>query len=108
MPTWHAGSPEPAPSTWYCSAAEALGAPGADALRAELEATGARVTLVACDAADRDALAGVLDGIPADTPLSAVVHAAGVVDDGVLDDLTPERFAALHHVGPCPPSIWTS
>ncbi|MBL3808116.1 SDR family NAD(P)-dependent oxidoreductase [Streptomyces sp. BRB081] len=78
------------------------GAPGADALRAELEATGARVTLVACDAADRDALAGVLDGIPADTPLSAVVHAAGVVDDGVLDDLTPERFAALHHARTVP------
>ncbi|SUP29985.1 SDR family NAD(P)-dependent oxidoreductase [Streptomyces griseus] len=84
-----------------CSAARP-GAPGADALRAELEATGARVTLVACDAADRDALAGVLDGIPADTPLSAVVHAAGVVDDGVLDDLTPERFAALHHARTVP------
>ncbi|MGX1633245.1 type I polyketide synthase [Streptomyces albidoflavus] len=77
-------------------------APGADALRAELEAAGARVTLVACDAADRDALAAVLDGIPADTPLSAVVHAAGVVDDGVLDDLTPERFAAPHHARTAP------
>ncbi|MGW9602531.1 type I polyketide synthase, partial [Streptomyces albidoflavus] len=77
-------------------------APGAGALRAELEAAGARVTLVACDAADRDALAAVLDGIPADTPLSAVVHAAGVVDDGVLDDLTPERFAALHHARTAP------
>ncbi|PBO16915.1 polyketide synthase, partial [Streptomyces albidoflavus] len=77
-------------------------APGAGALRAELEAAGARVTLVACDAADRDALAAVLDGIPADTPLSAVVHAAAVVDDGVLDDLTPERFAALHHARTAP------
>lgn len=77
-------------------------APGADALRAELEAAGARVTLVACDAADRDALAAVLDGIPADTPLSAVVHAAAVVDDGVLDDLTPERFAAPYHARTAP------
>ncbi|ESQ02134.1 FscE [Streptomyces sp. PVA_94-07] len=77
-------------------------APGAGALRAELEAAGARVTLVACDAADRDALAAVLDGIPADTPLSAVVHAAGVVDDGVLDDLTPERFAAPYHARTAP------
>ncbi|WP_374936148.1 KR domain-containing protein, partial [Streptomyces sp. SM9] len=47
-------------------------------------------------------LAAVLDGIPADTPLSAVVHAAAVVDDGVLDDLTPERFAAPHHARTAP------
>ncbi|MFJ8281356.1 type I polyketide synthase [Streptomyces griseoviridis] len=77
-------------------------APGADALRAELTDLGAHVTLAACDAADRDALAAVLADIPDHTPLTAVVHAAGVVDDGVLDDLTPDRFAALHHARTAP------
>ncbi|WP_375256646.1 type I polyketide synthase [Streptomyces sp. MNP-20] len=70
-------------------------APGAGELRAELEESGVRVTLVACDAADRDALARVLDAIPADAPLTAVFHAAGVLDDGVLDGMTAERFATV-------------
>ncbi|MFE2851117.1 SDR family NAD(P)-dependent oxidoreductase [Streptomyces lavendulae] len=70
-------------------------APGARELAAELVATGTRVTIEACDAADRDALAAVLDAIPAELPLTAVVHTAGVLDDGVLDTLTPERFATV-------------
>ncbi|WP_327313034.1 SDR family NAD(P)-dependent oxidoreductase [Streptomyces sp. NBC_01235] len=65
--------------------------PGAAELEAELTALGARVTLVACDAADRDQLAALLAAVPEDQPLTAVVHAAGVLDDGVLDGLTPER-----------------
>ncbi|MFD9074195.1 beta-ketoacyl reductase, partial [Streptomyces lasiicapitis] len=69
-----------------------LDAPGATELRAELEAHGARVTVAACDAADREALARVLDEIPADTPLTAVVHTAGILDDGIVDGLTPARF----------------
>nr|WP_245689805.1 type I polyketide synthase [Streptomyces chattanoogensis] len=67
-------------------------APGADALRAELTALGADVTLTACDAADRDALAKVLADIPETAPLTGIVHTAGVIDDGVLDSLTPDRF----------------
>ncbi|MFK0296833.1 type I polyketide synthase, partial [Streptomyces sp. NPDC090442] len=67
-------------------------APGAAELRAELEALGTTVTLTAGDAADRDHLTAVLDAVPADQPLTGVVHAAGVLDDGVLDRLTPERF----------------
>ncbi|MFD4576158.1 type I polyketide synthase [Streptomyces sp. NPDC058417] len=66
-------------------------APGATELAAELRALGARVTLAACDAADRDALAALLAAVPEDAPLTAVVHAAGVLDDGVLDTLTPAR-----------------
>ncbi|MFF4661323.1 SDR family NAD(P)-dependent oxidoreductase [Streptomyces sp. NPDC001381] len=65
--------------------------PGAAELEAELTGLGARVSLVACDAADRDQLAALLAAVPEDQPLTAVVHAAGVLDDGVLDGLTPER-----------------
>nr|WP_260609370.1 type I polyketide synthase [Streptomyces sp. WAC 01325] len=70
-------------------------APGAAALRDELTGLGTRVTLAACDIADREQLTGLLAAIPEDLPLTAVVHTAGVVDDGVLDRLTPERFATV-------------
>ncbi|WP_343240259.1 type I polyketide synthase, partial [Streptomyces sp. SID14515] len=66
-------------------------AAGASDLQSELTALGATVQLVACDVADRDRLATVLADIPAAHPLVAVVHAAGLIDDGVIASLTPER-----------------
>ncbi|WP_301124859.1 type I polyketide synthase [Streptomyces cacaoi] len=71
-------------------------APGAAALADELRASGVEVTLVACDANDREQLAAALADLPEEAPLTAVVHAAGVVDDGVLDELTPERLGAVY------------
>ncbi|MEV6978534.1 SDR family NAD(P)-dependent oxidoreductase, partial [Kitasatospora sp. NPDC093806] len=73
-------------------------APGADDLAAELSALGAKVTVAACDIADRAALAALLDGIPAEHPLTAVFHTAAVLDDGVLDSLTVEQMARVARV----------
>jgi NADP-dependent 3-hydroxy acid dehydrogenase YdfG/acyl carrier protein len=70
-------------------------ASGAAELTADLSAAGASVTWAACDVADRDALRAVLADIPAAHPLKGVVHAAAVLDDGVIASLTPERVDAV-------------
>ncbi|GKU37270.1 type I polyketide synthase [Mycobacterium montefiorense] len=70
-------------------------AAGSAELVAELEAAGARTTVIACDAADRGALAATVADIPAQHPLSGVIHAAGVLDDAVVTSLTPERVDAV-------------
>ncbi|MFE6623882.1 type I polyketide synthase [Streptomyces sp. NPDC057740] len=70
-------------------------APGADALADELAELGAKVTITACDLADREALGALLATVPAEHPLTGVVHTAGVNDDGMIADLTPERLAAV-------------
>ncbi|MFE9449996.1 SDR family NAD(P)-dependent oxidoreductase [Streptomyces sp. NPDC006739] len=70
-------------------------APGVGELRSELIDLGAEVTVVACDVADRAALADVLAGVPEAHPLTGVVHTAGVLDDGVIPALTADRLAGV-------------
>jgi NAD(P)-dependent dehydrogenase (short-subunit alcohol dehydrogenase family)/acyl carrier protein len=69
--------------------------PGARQAVAELEGLGAQVTVAALDVADREALAAVVHAIPRAFPLRGVVHAAGVLDDGVLLEQTAERLARV-------------
>jgi malonyl CoA-acyl carrier protein transacylase/acyl carrier protein len=66
---------------------QGLAAQGAEQLRDELVQLGAQVTIAACDVADRDALSDLLSRFE----LTGVVHAAGVLDDGMIGSLTPER-----------------
>ncbi|MDI2031362.1 type I polyketide synthase [Saccharopolyspora sp. TS4A08] len=68
-------------------------APGAAELQAELAEHGAAATAAAVDVADPDAVTALLKSIPAERPLGAVVHTAGVLDDGLVDALTPQRLA---------------
>ncbi len=70
-------------------------ASGAAELVRELAQLGASVSVAACDVADGDQLAGVLEEVPAECPLSAVFHAAAVLDDGLIDGLTFERLAGV-------------
>ncbi|SCF11063.1 Acyl transferase domain-containing protein [Micromonospora haikouensis] len=67
-------------------------APGVAELTAELTALGATVTVAAADVADRAAVARLVAAVPAERPLTAVVHLAGVLDDGVVTALTPDRL----------------
>ncbi|HEY0699027.1 MAG TPA: SDR family NAD(P)-dependent oxidoreductase, partial [Micromonospora sp.] len=67
--------------------------PGVAELEADLTAAGATVTVAACDAADRTAVEKLLATL--ERPVTAVVHTAGVLDDGVISTVTPERLAAV-------------
>ncbi|MER5898246.1 type I polyketide synthase, partial [Streptomyces sp. NPDC001876] len=64
-----------------------------DGLVEELCGLGAQVTVAACDVADRDALAAVIDGVPEQWPLTGIVHAAGVVDTEGLEQTSAAAFA---------------
>ncbi|MGW7097743.1 SDR family NAD(P)-dependent oxidoreductase, partial [Streptomyces sp. NPDC054874] len=66
-------------------------APGAQELAQRLRRSGADVRIVAADLAHREEAVDVLAQIGTDHPLTGVVHAAGIADDGVLGSLTPGR-----------------
>jgi acyl transferase domain-containing protein/acyl carrier protein len=72
--------------------------PQSDALEAIAwaEAQGVRVLVRLADVANADAMAGlfreIASGMP---PLRGVLHAAGVLDDGVLTDQNWDRFARV-------------
>ncbi|HEV2639003.1 MAG TPA: SDR family NAD(P)-dependent oxidoreductase [Actinocrinis sp.] len=69
--------------------------PAVSELLADLERAGAEAQVVACDVGDRTAVAELLAGLPAEQPLRAVVHAAGVIADGLLTDLKAAEFDAV-------------
>ncbi len=67
-------------------------AEGAETLVEELKQLGAaKVDVVACDVSKREELEKALSAVSAEHPLSAVIHLAMVLDDGLLADLSPER-----------------
>jgi polyketide synthase 7 len=75
-------------------------APGAAELVAELEGQGAEVALVACDAADRGQLADLLAGVE----LGAVIHAAGALEDGLIENI--DRAALRRVLAPKARGAW--
>ncbi|WP_211273835.1 type I polyketide synthase, partial [Dactylosporangium aurantiacum] len=70
-------------------------APGAAGLVERLAGLGATATVAACDVADREQVRRLLAGIPAERPLTAVVHAAGVLRDAAVNGLTREQLGAV-------------
>ncbi|CPR08054.1 Fatty acyl-AMP ligase FadD28 and polyketide synthase [Mycobacterium bohemicum DSM 44277] len=70
-------------------------ASGAAELAQRLTQLGAEVTVTACDTADAADLAAVLDSVPAQHPLTAVIHAAGLLEDAALGDMTAEQLDAV-------------
>jgi 4-hydroxyphenylalkanoate synthase len=67
-------------------------AEGAAELAAELSEAGARVQVVACDVADRDAVVGLFARLSQEfPPVRGVIHAAGVLDDTVITSMTSDR-----------------
>ena len=72
-----------------------LQAEGAEQLMAALAELDCDAQIVACDVTDRRALQTLISGIPSEHPLTAVIHAAGVLDDGVIESLDGERLQAV-------------
>ncbi|WP_032769651.1 type I polyketide synthase [Streptomyces griseus] len=70
-------------------------APGVAELREELAAAGTHVEVVACDVTNRGSVAELIAAVPDEHPLTAVIHCAAVLDDGVVEALTEERVNAV-------------
>jgi polyketide synthase 12 len=67
-------------------------APGAEQLVEQLEELGASTRVLACDISNREALGALLQTIPPEHPLGAVIHLAGAREDGVISSLEPDDF----------------
>ena len=65
---------------------------GAKKLKASLKELGCDAQIAACDVTDRMALSELIDSVATEHPLTAVIHAAGVLDDGVIESLDGERL----------------
>ena len=72
-----------------------FGAPGADELVADLEAAGASAIVTGCDVTSRPALARALAAIPADHPLTAVIHTAGITSDATITSMTRDQIGLV-------------
>ncbi|MFI5867543.1 SDR family NAD(P)-dependent oxidoreductase [Streptomyces sp. NPDC051546] len=70
-------------------------APGATELAEELTAAGAHVGITACDVSEPDELSALLADIPAEHPLTGVIHTAGTADDAVITSLTPQQVTEV-------------
>ncbi|MBR8742212.1 type I polyketide synthase [Nocardiopsis sp. MG754419] len=71
------------------------GTRGQDERTTELQRLGARVDVVSCDVADRDAAASLIARVTAERPLRAVVHTAGVLDDATVLSLDDEQLETV-------------
>ncbi|WP_051772302.1 type I polyketide synthase [Saccharothrix sp. NRRL B-16314] len=79
-------------------------APGVEDLAARLRDLGAEVELTACDVSDRNAVARLVASVPADRPLTGVVHAAGVLDDVTVEGMSTQRVDEVF--GPKADAAW--
>ncbi|WP_082129469.1 type I polyketide synthase [Mycobacterium haemophilum] len=68
---------------------------GVAELIGQLHESGAQVSVEACDVADRDSVAAMLARIPTTYPLRGIIYAAGILDDGLISSLDPERVDAV-------------
>jgi acyl transferase domain-containing protein/NADPH:quinone reductase-like Zn-dependent oxidoreductase/acyl carrier protein len=71
------------------------GAEGAAGLKTELEEMGAEVAFAAADVSDKSQVEELLEAIPSEHPLGAVIHAAGALDDATIDSLSAEQLASV-------------
>ncbi|MEU1329141.1 type I polyketide synthase [Streptomyces sp. NPDC005865] len=80
-------------------------APGAAELAAELTGHGTTVTITACDVSDADGVRRLVDDMPDEHPLTAVIHAAGITDLTSVADLTTARLGEV--LGSKSGAAWT-
>ncbi|MFC6881641.1 SDR family NAD(P)-dependent oxidoreductase [Actinomadura yumaensis] len=70
-------------------------APGAAELAERVRELGGEVRFAAADVSDAGAVADLVAGVDPAHPLTGVVHAAGVLDDGVITSQSAERLAGV-------------